>query len=49
MAPVNREGANTPPEPPMPMVRLAVTILATVRMINNHRTMWPATAWSMTG
>ncbi len=29
MAPMNRLGANTPPDPPMPMVRLVATILPT--------------------
>ncbi len=36
MAPTNSEGANTPPDPPMPMVRLAAPTLATHRMISSH-------------
>ena len=38
MAPVNRDGANTPPEPPIPMVRLAATILASINRARNHST-----------
>jgi hypothetical protein len=49
MAPVNSEGADTSPDPPMPMVRLAVHILAAVSTSSNHSTMCPSTALSMTG
>ncbi len=37
-APVNSEGAKTPPEPPIQRVRLAAKILPTIRMTTNHRT-----------
>ena len=34
---MNSEGANTPPEPPMPMVRLHAMIFPAARTIRNHR------------
>ena len=49
IAPMNREGANTPPEPPMPMVRLVARILPSARMSRNARVYRPATAWPSTG
>ena len=49
MAPMNSDGANTPPEPPIPMVRLAAKILAAMRTRRNHRASLPAIAWPMTG
>ena len=38
VAPMNSDGANTPPDPPMPMVRLQAMIFPAARMIRNHRT-----------
>ena len=49
MAPVNSDGAKTPPEPPIPMVRLAVTIFAAIKISRNHRTSWPPIDWFITG
>ena len=36
VTPMNRDGANTPPEPPIPMVRLHAMILANASTIRNH-------------
>jgi hypothetical protein len=49
IAPVNSDGAKTPPEPPIPMARLAVTIFAAIRKSRNHRTSLPTMAWFITG
>ena len=49
MAPVNSEGAKTPPEPPMDSVRLAASTLPTTSTNSSHSTMWPAMALSITG
>ena len=38
VTPMNSDGANTPPDPPMPMVRLVAAILATASRIRNHST-----------
>ncbi|GAA2201271.1 hypothetical protein GCM10009849_25060 [Sinomonas flava] len=35
VAPITSEGANTPPEPPMPMVRLVAGIFAAARSSRN--------------
>ena len=37
-APMNSEGANTPPEPPIHSVRLAARILPSIRMTTNQST-----------
>ena len=46
---MNRDGAKTPPEPPIPMVRLHAAILANASTIRNHSAYWPAVALSITG
>ncbi len=38
VAPTNSDGANTPPEPPMPSVVLQAMILPAARISRNHRT-----------
>ena len=38
VAPMNSEGANTPPDPPIHSVRLAARILPTIRRAMNHST-----------
>ena len=35
---MNSDGANTPPEPPMPMVRLVAIIFPAASTIRNHST-----------
>ena len=37
VAPMNSDGANTPPDPPMPMVRLHAMIFPAASTIRNHR------------
>ena len=37
-APVNSDGANTPPDPPIQRVRLAARILPTMSTTTNHKT-----------
>ncbi len=49
MAPMNSEGAKTPPEPPMPMVRLVAAILPTSSTTRKPMTYFPPTAFSSTG
>ena len=46
---MNNEGANTPPEPPIPKVRLQAAILANASTIRNHSAYWPAVALYITG
>ncbi len=38
MAPMNSDGANTPPEPPIEMVRLVATTFPMRRITRNHTT-----------
>ncbi len=49
MAPMNSEGAKTPPEPPMPMVRLVAAIFPTSSTSRNPMAYFPPTAFSSTG
>ena len=46
---MNSDGANTPPEPPIPMVRLHAAILANASRARNHSAYWPAVALYITG
>jgi hypothetical protein len=36
VAPMNSDGANTPPDPPMPIVRLHAMIFPAASTIRNH-------------
>ncbi len=49
MAPMNRLGAKTPPEPPMPMVRLVAIILPMSRTIRKAMAYLPAMLLPSTG
>ena len=49
IAPMNSEGANTPPEPPIERVRLDARTLPSIRMTMNHSAYWPASALPITG
>lgn len=49
IAPMNRLGAKTPPEPPIPIVRLVATILPTSNSSRKPMTYPPSVAFSSTG
>ncbi len=46
---MNSDGANTPPDPPMPMLRLVAAILAKASTITNHSAYCPAVVLYITG
>ncbi len=49
IAPMNRDGAKTPPEPPMAIVRLVATTFAASSSTTNPTTYLPSTACDSTG
>ncbi len=46
---MNSEGANTPPDPPIPMLRLVAAIFPNDRSIRNHGAYPPAVVLYTTG